>query len=133
MAELPFGQMWGVEALAGAMIKKTRRSSLSLVRSRSGLESSEIKDMWLISADQIVQAVEKDRDQQKKGSTGGKPNSTEERSRRFVKAVCCGHVQYLKETDPGRIRRMLRNVAARIRRTVHFGSRDVRSARSALE
>ena len=81
----------------------------------------------MISLSHIADAVEEyeiEHDDDK-GSSIRQTSSTESSARRFAKAMCYRYIQYLKESDPGRIRKMLRDVvSARIRRTVHSGSRD---------
>ena len=49
--------------------------------------------------------------------------------RDIARAICRGYATYLRDVDPGRIRRMLRSVSARIRRKVHHGDSDIHELR----
>ena len=49
--------------------------------------------------------------------------------REIAKAVRRGYVRYLRDVNPGRVRRMLRSVSARIRRKVHNGDSGVQELR----
>ena len=116
MAELPFGKTWGVESMAKAM---TNHPGIRIVLGPKSVATSEVRDTWLISSSHIADEIEGDRERRRKERSACQNARIEEDTRRFVKAICCGYVQYLKQTDPGRIRKMLRSVAARIRRGVH--------------
>ena len=49
--------------------------------------------------------------------------------REIAKAIRRGYVRYLRDVNPGRVRRMLRSVSARIRRKVHNGDSGVQELR----
>ena len=49
--------------------------------------------------------------------------------RNIAKAICRGYVTYLRDVDPGRIRRMLRSVSAGIRHKVHHGDSNIHEPR----
>ena len=49
--------------------------------------------------------------------------------RSTARAICRGYATYLRDVDPGRIRRMLRSVSARIRQQVRHGDSNIHELR----
>eukprot|EP00439_Symbiodinium_sp_Y106_P014302 s656_g2.t1 len=125
MAELPFGEVWGVETMAANMIRHPR---VRCVLGPKSVHEQEVRDAWAVSSEHIADEIEKRGDSRQLEASVGQ-SGKDWKSRMLAKAVCGGYVQQLKSNDPGRIRRMLRNVAARIRRRKRLGEDDVSDLR----
>ena len=127
LAELPFGEHWGVQTLAQSMIK---HPNIQCVYDwdLSGKPSS--KHVWAVSSkyitDELESTASKGRDHIGRDVRQG---DVESKKRDFCRAVCTGFIKHLRDNEPGRMRRLLRSLAARIRYRVHAGDRDVRSLR----
>ena len=127
IADVPVGEHWGVATLADSMI---RHPHVHSVHGWSLSQETGHQNVWVTSCRQIVDELEKGAPN-KRSVTSSNDQSTEleVRKRRFSRAVCIGFIQCLKETDPGRLRRILRSLAARIRNRIHAGDRNVQDLR----
>ena len=127
MAEVPFGQHWGVKSLADNMMRHPR---LQCAHGWGWKEQDGRNSVWIVSSNHIFHQLEKSRAERQCGPTSLDPRvSAEHWKRDFGRAICKGFILDLKESDPGRIRKLLRSLAARIRNRVQSGNRPVTDLR----
>ena len=91
-----------------------------------GCHPTRRKCVWATSCDRIADEI----GQVTMSGAHHDPDSSADTCRKQIaRAICRGYVRYLREVDPGRIRRMLRSVSAMIRRKVHEGDPEVHELR----
>ncbi|OLP76028.1 T-complex protein 1 subunit eta, partial [Symbiodinium microadriaticum] len=127
MAEVPFGEQWGVKTLADNMMRHPR---LQCAHGWGWKEQDGRHSVWIVSSNHIFHQLEKSRaERQCEPTSLDHRVSAEHWKRDFGRAICKGFILDLKESDPGRLRKLLRSLAARIRNRVHSGNRPVTDLR----
>ena len=127
MADLPVGEHWGVAALADNMIRHPNVRCVHgwNVGFKTGQESA-----WVTTCHHVAEELERSVPSKPvQNDPNDQSTRLEARRRNFSRAVCVGFIRCLKDTDPGRLRRMLRSLAARIRSRIHAGDRSVQDLR----